>query len=172
MHLVQRLGGQAVRAGRGDRHQHEQMTGQGPGGVRDLCQLRAVQGTVGYHTQYPSGWKHVADISRRAAQPPERAVAAVADAAHPAGDAAHPVAGRPDLDHVDGGDRRALGVGEDQDAAQRVVDVDAVEQLGGDVEGDRHRPRRAVGEPAGAGQADQVGAAEKAGQRGVDVGEQ
>ena len=54
----------------------------------------------------------------------------------------------------------------------RIVEVQAGGHLGGDLAGDRDRPRRAVGQPAAPAQRGQVGPAEKAGQRGVRAGEQ
>ena len=53
-------------------------------------------------------------------QPPERAVAAVADAADRAADAAPALADRPHVDRVEGGDRRALRVGEHEHPLERV----------------------------------------------------
>jgi hypothetical protein len=146
--------------------------GQGAGGVRDLRQLGAVQRAVGDHTQHPARRQQRFHLFGGTAQPLERPVPAVT---HPADRAAHrvpPVLGRPGVADLDRRDRRALRIGDDHGAVQRVVQVQPGGHLGGDLQGDRYRPEGAVGQLAGAPQRGQVGPAEKAGERCVRAGQQ
>jgi hypothetical protein len=99
-------------------------------------------------------------------------VPAVAHAAHRAADAVATVGDRPGVGHLERGHRRALGIGEDDRAMQRVVEHQPRRDLVGNLQGDRDRPRRPVGEPAPAAQRVQVGTTEKAGQGRIGAGEQ
>jgi hypothetical protein len=146
--------------------------GEGPDRVGDLRELGTVQRAVGDHPEHAARRQHLADLGRRAAQPTERSVPTVADPAYRPADAVPAWLGGPGVGDLQQGDRRSLGVGQDQPALHRVVQVESADHLGRNLEGDRHGPGGGVGEPTPAGHRGQVGAAQETGQRGVRPGEE
>ena len=141
-------GAQPAGAALADRDHHEQVRGQGAGGVRDLGELRPVQRPVGDDPEHPARGQQRADLLRAAAQPLERAVPAVAEPPDLAAHAGDALADRPDVGHVQGRHRGALAVGQHQRPAGRVARIEALRQRGRHLERHRDLPRRAVGQPA------------------------
>ena len=83
------------------------------------------------------------------------------------------------LDDVERRDGRALRIGEHQRPPRRAGNglgragsVDVAGDVVGYLQGHRHRPARAIGEPAAARQARQIGMAEEPGQGRVRAGQQ